>query len=176
MTRIRAKGLNTLRAALLLAALASVHTTQIRAEQPRIGLSRPGIGAGPYRSGLRRLPNDPTLCGPRQNHLFVNRPCFARTSDPPEDSHPPDYNNKPDNGGAHNNGGGPVIVLGGSPYHLDNHGPSGDGPPNHDDDPPPPGGPHLPDHLEPTPEPTYMAVTGLAFAAVWMLARKKRTA
>jgi hypothetical protein len=193
MTRISRKGLDVIHAGLsllLLAAIPSAHAAQISAGvtgdtglakssasmEQRVGLSRPGIGAGPYRSGItfRRLPNDPSPCGPKQYHLFINRPCFGRTT-PGSDS--PDDNNKPDTSDTHDKGsGGPVIVLGGSPYSLDTNEPSGNYPPGSGDDPPAPGGPHLPDHFEPTPEPTYMALTGLVFAGVWTLARRRRTA
>jgi hypothetical protein len=133
----------------------------------RVGMSRPGIGAGPYRSGitLRRFTNDQSPCGPKHNHLFVNRPCYGRNN--ADDNKDDDTDKK---------GGGPVIVLGGSPYNLNDKGPSGDNAPHSGDNPPPPGGPQLPNHFEATPEPTYMALTGLVFAAVFTLARKRRVA
>ncbi len=169
---MNARGLDVICVALLLAAIPSVYADQTENAglsapmEQRVGSSRPGIGAGPYRSGisLRRLPDDPAPCGPKQIHLFVNRPCVGKTGV---------QNN---GGGEHDKGnGGPVIVLGGSPYNLGDNGPSGDNddPHNHNGNPPIPDGPNLPGHFAQTPEPGYMAITGLAFAAVWVLARKR---
>jgi hypothetical protein len=125
---------------------------------------------------LRRLPNDPSLCGPRQSHLFVNRPCLAQnTGDNQPDENQSGNNNGPDNNDNHK-GGGPVLVLGGSPYHVDNNGPSGDDHPKHGDYPQVGSDPQLCDPPVATPEPTYVGVTGLAFVGIWMLARKRRTA
>src|SRR6185437_1163021 len=153
MTRMNGHGLNTVLIALVLTTLPSAHAEVIRTEQTnngagpaeswasmeqRIGLSRPGIGAGPFRSGitLRRLPNDPSLCGPRQSHLFVNRPCLARNTgddDQPGDNYTPGNNSPTDGGANHSNGGPPVNIPGASPYNVDNHRPSGDDHPNHGD-------------------------------------------
>jgi hypothetical protein len=113
--------------------------------------------------------------------LFVNRPCFPRTTgnDADTDTHTnPDSSNTNTGNNDHtgDKGGGPVIVLGGTPYHLDNDGPSGNYSPNSDDNPPPHNDTKFPDHFEPTPEPTYVVATGLMFAAVWVFARKRRTA
>jgi len=179
MTRARARGLDVVWVALFMVAISSMHAAEI---EPRVGLSRPAAGAGPYRNGLKlhNLLNDSAPCGPRQNHLFVNRPCFPRTGGGDTNNNQTGNsltgNNQTGNTHAGDNGGGPVIVLGGSPYHLDDHGLPGDDPTN-------PGGnsqiqsaTKVPDHFAPTPEPTYLAVTGAMFAAVWMLARKRRSA
>ena len=193
MTTKNAHGLNLIRMALVLAALPSAHAGVIRAEQTnngagpaeswasmqqRIGLSRPGIGAGPFRSGigLRRLPNDPSLCGSRQGHLFVNRPCVARNTGDngqPDDNDAPGNNNPTDGTGNHNNGGGPLNISGASPYNVDNHRPSGDDRPNHSSDA---FVAKAPDVFVPAPEPGYAGVAGLALVGIWMLARKRRPA
>jgi hypothetical protein len=188
MTKLRATGPAIICAALISAAIPSAlaeQTGDTRISRPSAsmeGLSRPGIGAGPYRNGitLRRLPDNPAPCGPRQNHLFINRPCFPRTTGNDGDTDPNTDSGNTNTGNTNhtgdNKGGGPVIVLGGAPYNLDNNGPSGNHSPNSGDNPPPHDDTKLPDHFEPTPEPTYMVATGLMFAAVWVLARKKRTA
>jgi hypothetical protein len=202
MTNLRASKPDFIRVALLLAAISSLqaerpvadatsntgHSSSLALMEGPAGLSRPG--AGPYRSGisLRQFIKDPAPCGPKQIHLFVNRPCTPRTggdntntntehtgdsqTGTPGDS----QTGTNDSSSSHtgNNSGGPVIVLGGSPYHLNDNPPSGDHP--NPDGGPPHGDTKLPDHFEPTPEPTYMVVTGMAFAAVWLLGRKRRTA
>ena len=192
MTKLRATKSGVTCGALLLAAISSVqaagpvanetsHTgpsTSSALMEHQEGLSRPG--AGPYRSGigLRQLTKDPAPCGPKQIHLFVNRPCVPGKggSDPETNTDHTSGNQtgSNDSGSNHtgNGGSGPVIVLGGSPYHLDDNGPSGDHP-NTGDNPPPHGDIKLPDHFQATPEPTYIVVTGIAFAAVWF---KRRTA
>jgi hypothetical protein len=196
MTNLRAKKPDLIRVALLLAAISSVqaappiardavntdHSSSSALMARPAGLSRPGAGAGPYRSGigLRQFIKDPAPCGPKQIHLFVNRPCTPRTggdnTDTNTDHAGDNQTGSKDSDSNHtgNKGGGPVIVLGGSPYHLDDNGPSGDRPNTGDN--PPHGDTKLPDHFEPTPEPTYMLVTGMAFAAVWLLGRKRRAA
>ena len=193
MTKLRATKSGVTCGALLLAAISSVqaagpvanetsHTgpsTSSALMEHQEGLSRPG--AGPYRSGigLRQLTKDPAPCGPKQIHLFVNRPCTPRTGG--NDGHTDtDHTGETrtgsnDSGSHHDGNGGPVIVLGGAPYHLDDDAPSGDHPPNPGGNLPPHGN-NLPDHFLPTPEPGYMVVTGMAFAAVWLLGRKRRTA
>ena len=108
--------------------------------------------------------------------MFVNRPCFARnTGDDgqPEDNNTPGNDNPSDGNTNHNNGVGPINTSGASPYNVDNHRPSGDDHPNHVSYPLVA---KAPDVFVPAPEPGYMGVTVLALAAVWMSARKRRTA
>lgn len=129
------------------------------------------------------MQKDPPPCGPKQIHLFVNRPCTPKTGGDNTGANSGQTNTGQNGGndsgdkhtGNNNGGGGPVVVLGGTPYNLDDTGPSSNNSPNSGNNAPY-CDPKLPGHIDPTPEPTYMVVTGLAFAAVWIVGRKRRTA
>lgn len=182
MKRLRATGSGVVRIALLLGVIASLNVAQANSSGPtdtRVGLLRPAAGIG-----LRTMQKNPPPCGPKQIHLFVNRPCTPKTGGDDTGTNNGQTNTGQTGGndsgdkhtGNNNSGGGPVVVLGGSPYNLDDNGSSGNGSPNSDNNPPVHNDIQLPAHIDPTPEPTYMVVTGLAFAAVWIVGRKRRTA
>jgi hypothetical protein len=142
---------------------------------PAIGAAQPGDNDTPHptrasnRAIFRRFPSAPLPCGTSQNHTVQRRPCSSQQS-----------------GGndTHQQGDGGELVLGGTTWPFNPSQQSGnDGPPNpnHDDSPKDNHAPTNtfgpstpPGNFEPTPEPTYVVLTGIAFTGLALFARKTR--
>jgi hypothetical protein len=136
------------------------------------GDDAPGPTHATNRLIFRRFPSDPPPCVTGQP---LRRPCSGRQSGG-NDTH------------QQGNGGDPVVVVGGTtwPYNPpQNFGDDGPPNPNHNDSPnhnDPPNdndGPkntlvQFTPNIAATPEPTYVALTGIAFTGLAIFARKRR--
>jgi hypothetical protein len=128
------------------------------------GNDAPGPTHATNRLIFRRFPSDPPPCVTGQNQP-LRRPCSGRQNGG-NDTH------------QQGNGGDPVVVVGGTtwPYNPPpKFGDDGPPNPNHNDAPTNTLGPlTAPGNFEATPEPTYVALTGIAFTGLAIFARKRR--